>query len=174
MFSSGLALGVLYDIYRVFARLLRLSRWIIPLIDLIYWLVATVFVFRLLYYSNQGQVRIFIFLALFLGISFYFALISRWIIRLLHWLIKLAKAIYRLIRKLIHIFIVRPVIFLYRGFMVLAGFLLALSIFLGKVVLQLLYPFWFLLRPLVRWMRKAISMPVWLARIIDRVKRWFK
>lgn len=174
MFLSGVALGVLYDVYRVVAGLLRISRWIIPLLDLIYWVAATLLVFRVLYYSNQGQVRAFVFLALLIGISFYFALLSRWVILLLHWLIRVTKAFIRLCKRMGEILIVKPIIALYRAFIIFLGFLAALSVFLYKVVLQLLYPLWFIVRPLVRWLRRAIKVPPWLSRTVHKLKNWLK
>jgi len=174
MFVSGIALGVMYDIFRIGFKLMQLARWVMPLIDLVYWIVATLFVFRVLYYSNLGQVRVFVFIALLIGLSFYFALLSGWVIRLLLFIIRLTKEVIRFLKRIFHIFVVKPVIFLYRGLVILFGFIAVLSVYLGKIVLQLLYPFWFLVRPFIRWLKKTIPVPQWLARTLQQLKNWLK
>jgi spore cortex biosynthesis protein YabQ len=170
MFVSGLALGTLYDIYRVAAGLLRISRWIIPLLDLVYWLVATLLVFRMLYFGNQGQVRMFIFLALLVGICFYYAFLSAWIVRLLHFLVKLSKMLTRFVLKAVDLLAVRPTKAAYRALVVVFGFVAALSVFFGKIVLQLLYPFRWLVRPLARWLKNRTGVPASLSRLREFVK----
>ncbi len=61
MFLSGHGLGVMYDMYRVLSRQFRAPKWIIPFLDVVYWVVATLLVFLALFYSNQGEVRMFVF-----------------------------------------------------------------------------------------------------------------
>jgi spore cortex biosynthesis protein YabQ len=174
MILSGLALGVFYDIYRVVARLLRAVRKLQPIFDIAYWIAAALLVFRVLYISNFGQLRMFVFLALLLGISIYYALLSGWVIRIIYGVIRAGKAVIRFCVRLFHAVIVRPILLLYRVVKVLLGFLLALSIFLGKFVLQLLYPLWFLLKLLFRPMIKRWKTPLWALAAIGWLKRWLK
>jgi spore cortex biosynthesis protein YabQ len=174
MIASGLALGVFYDIYRVVARLLRAVRKLQPVFDIAYWIAAALLVFRVLYASNYGQLRMFVFLALLLGISIYYALLSGWVIRLIYAVIRAGQAVIRFCVRLFQAVVIRPILFLYRVAKVLLGFLLALSIFLGKFVLQLLYPLWFLLRLLVRPIIKRWKTPLWVLKAIGWLKSWFK
>lgn len=161
MFGSGLILGVLYDVYRVVSMRIRLPRWMIPLIDFAYWIAATVIVFYLLYYSNLGQVRVFIFLAVFSGISFYFALLSTTICKLLQGIVNILVWLYRLIVRIVTVLVVRPAAFLYRILVILFGFFIAIIVFIGKIVLQLLYP--------LRWLGRILK----LGKLISWLKRYF-
>jgi spore cortex biosynthesis protein YabQ len=174
MFGSGLLLGILYDVYRVAAKKLKVSRWLLAILDLVYWLAATVLVFRLLYLSNQGQVRIFVFLSLMIGICCYFALFSRYVIRLIYLIIRVTKAILRFCKAAIDVLIVKPILAIYRLLVIILGFLAALSIFFGKIVLQLLYPLWFITRPLFRMLRKYWHTPAWIGRAARKLKIWLK
>ena len=81
MIGCGLGLGMIFDIYRVLTDKLNLSRWIIAILDIIYGLIAAVAVFRVLYYSNYGQLRFFIFVALILGIYLYYKWFSKRVIQ---------------------------------------------------------------------------------------------
>ncbi|MDQ1910937.1 spore cortex biosynthesis protein YabQ [Paenibacillus sp. GD4] len=167
MFSGGLVLGTLYDLYRVLAGQLKVPLWLKAPLDLLYWMIGTVVVFYLLYESNQGEVRPFVFLAIGIGICFYFGLLSRIIIRIFLWLIRAVISTYRFILRMIDLLIVTPIVWLYRVFVIFLGFLSAMAIFLYKVVLQLLYPAWklllWLVRPLWRALR-GIPVPAWMKR----------
>ncbi len=181
MFCSGLVLGTIFDVSRVLGGKLRLPRWTQPLVDIIYWIVATILVFRLLVFSNEGQVRIFVFLGILIGICFYFAFLSRWVVRTVLLLIRLAIALYRLAKRTVEIFIIAPVIGLYRLLLFIFGFLAALAIFLYKIVIQLLYPMWRLLLLIFKPLRKYTVAPSWLSklsrqpwRILKKFIHWFR
>jgi spore cortex biosynthesis protein YabQ len=167
MFAGGLLLGTLFDLYRVLAGQLKVPLWLKAPLDLLYWLAGTILVFLLLYESNHGEVRPFVFLAIGIGICFYFGLLSRTVIRIILWLIRAVIAIYRFLLRMIDILIVTPVIWLYRVFVIFLGFLSALAIFLYKLMLQLLYPMWKLLlwltKPIWRSLR-SIPIPAWMKR----------
>lgn len=181
MAGSGAFMGVLFDVYRVLSGQLRPPRWLVPLLDVGYWLIATLLVFRLLLYSNNGQVRLYVFLALLLGVWLYFRLFSKLTVRLVLLGIRVVKALIRFIGKTIEYIVIKPVQFLYRVLIVLLGFLWAFTIFLGKIVIQLLYPFFLLGRFLLRPLLKRLRMPEWLnrfiglcAKAVQAVKRLFR
>ncbi|MEW9702463.1 spore cortex biosynthesis protein YabQ [Paenibacillus sp. SI8] len=169
MFLSGIALGSMFDVFRVLSGKLRLPRWTISLIDVLYWIVATILVFRMLIYSNEGQIRVFIFLGMGIGICFYFALLSIWIIRLTLLLIRIVVALYRFIRRTVELLIIKPIIGLYRLTVIILGFLLAVAIFLYKIVLQLLYPLWRLLHWMTRPVHKYFVVPEWLKKLYGKI-----
>ncbi|RKN65783.1 spore cortex biosynthesis protein YabQ [Paenibacillus ginsengarvi] len=166
MAGSGAFMGALFDVYRVLSGQLRPPRWLVPLLDIGYWVVATLFVFRSLLYSNDGQVRMYVFLALLLGVWLYFKLFSWLTVRLVEWCIRFVKALIRFFLKTIEVIVIGPIRFLYRVLIVLIGFLWAFTIFLGKIVLQLLYPFYALGRFLLRPLLKRLKMPGWLNRFL--------
>ncbi|MEF3306557.1 spore cortex biosynthesis protein YabQ [Paenibacillus sp. GYB003] len=172
MAGSGAFMGVLFDVYRVLSGQLRPPRWLVPLLDIGYWIVATLVVFRLLLYSNDGQVRLYVFLALLLGVWLYFRLFSRLTVRLVLFGIRLVKALIRFAGKTVEFVVIKPIRLLYRIVIVLFGFLWAFTIFLGKIVLQLLYPFFVLGRFLLRPLLKRLKMPEWLRRLSALCARW--
>ncbi|RTE08064.1 spore cortex biosynthesis protein YabQ [Paenibacillus whitsoniae] len=169
MVLSGIYIGAIFDVFRVLAGKLRLPRWTIPLIDGLYWIVATILVFRNLIASNDGQVRVFIFLGIGIGICFYFGLLSPWVIRLTLLLIRIVIAIYRFLKKTVEIVLIKPIIGLYRLTVIILGFLLTVAIFLYKIVLQLLYPVWRLFFWITKPMHKYLVIPVWCKRLWGRI-----
>ncbi len=177
MVISGIVLGFCFDGYRVVSGKLHFPRWIIPLLDVAYWLLAAIFIFRILFYANQGQLRLYVFLGLGIGAICYYLLFSRWVILATAALVDLIKA---LIRQMIHIFklvVIAPILWMGKLIWFFLGFLAAIAVFILKFVLQLLYP----VRYLVRLAWQLLLKITWLKRtvqgvhgVILRLKRYFK
>lgn len=157
MIASGIGMGAAFDGYRVVSHELRIGRLWIPVLDLLYWLAATLVVFRVLTETSEGEVRFYVFIGLFIGISFYFWLLSGTVIKLIRWSIGAARAVYRFTVRAVEVLIVKPFIGLYRVLRLILGFMLAASMFLLRIVLQLLRPFW----QLLRWLLSPVLLPVW-------------
>lgn len=174
MLACGLGIGLLFDLYRVLAHELRFPRWLIPLLDLAYWALAAGLVFRMLLIGNFGQVRLFVFLGLFAGYTVYFLLLSRVSVRFILFLIRLVEKLVFFIVRAVEICVVGPVVFLYKLLLKLLGFVTAVAMFLLKVVVQLLYPFRFLLRLLGRALRPYLKLPQWAMRPWRWFRRWLK
>jgi spore cortex biosynthesis protein YabQ len=151
MIGCGLGLGVFFDIYRVLTDKLKLSRWIISFLDIMYGLIAAVAVFRVLYYSNYGQLRFFIFVALILGIYLYYMWFSKGVIR---FFLSIVKGI----NWLWNLFIVRPIQLFNKILLIFFGFFKVLTIFFYKLMLQLSYPLQFLTRRLIRIIRRLFHL----------------
>lgn len=166
MLLSGLGMGVVFDGYRVVSNELRFPRWWLPVLDIMYWMAAAVAVFRMLYASNNGEVRAYVFLGLAIGVILYYWLLSKPVIAIVQWLIKAVRSLIAFIGKLIHIFIIKPILLLYKTIIVILGFGSALTIFLLKIVVQLVRPIWLLLR----WLVKPITRPLgrWLRPHFER------
>ena len=140
MMASGIAMGVIFDVYRVLTGQLRLIRRLVPLLDLVYWAGVTIFVFRMLKQGNEGQLRFFVFIGLALGTYLYYWLFSGTTRMLVEQLIKAIKWLAQILRRCFEICIVRPVIGLYKLAFLLLCYAASVAIFLLKIVLQLFYP----------------------------------
>lgn len=172
MAGSGAVLGALFDIYRELAGRLRPPRWLVPLLDALYWLAAIVLVFRTLLYSNDGQVRFYVFLGLLLGGWLYFRLASRMTIRLVHIGISVVQTLIRVFKTLFSVLIVKPLKLLYRLLLLTIGFLWMLTMFLVKIVLQLIYPCIRLLAWLTKPLWKRVAAQRWWKSLVERVGKW--
>lgn len=148
--------------YRVLASQLKAPRYAYYLLDLVFWLIGTLLVFKLLYASNLGQVRMFIFVGLLLGIAVYFMLFSRAVVQMILWMIRFVRALIRIGKRTIEILIIKPIVWMYRATIIILGFLLAIAIFLYKIMLQLLYPVWKLLWWLSKPLIRRIHIPSWI------------
>jgi spore cortex biosynthesis protein YabQ len=157
MVLSGLALGIVFDGYRVVAGQFRFPRWTVPLLDLMYWLAATLFVFQMLVKGNQGELRFYVFLGLAAGAWLYVILLSKVTVGIVTWLVRVILSIFRFIRRCLYVLLVLPLKGLSIFTRSLASFLLSGAMFIGKIVLQCVKPLWLL----VRWIFRPLILPIW-------------
>ena len=136
MIGCGAALGLLFDGYRAVWGELRLPRRWHPPFDLLFWAAATAGVYRTLYLVNGGEVRFYVLLALLLGVSAYFALLSGVALRVLVFGLRAARRVFRFVRRLFRMTVVRPLLGLARALGAVFGFFASGAVFLGKTVLQ--------------------------------------
>ena len=77
----GVGLFFLYDLLRIFRRLVPHGNIWIGGEDILYWLLCTGAVFVMLYQENDGMVRGFALAGVVLGMLLYLGLFSRYVIR---------------------------------------------------------------------------------------------
>lgn len=85
---NGITTGFIYDLLRMKRRALKTRSFFVSVEDVLFWIVAALLVFITAYISNQGEIRLYFFLALILGISIYFWLFSRWVTQIITLIIK--------------------------------------------------------------------------------------
>lgn len=161
MLTAGIGMGAVFDGYRVVSNELKFPRWWLPFLDIMYWIAAALVVFRMLYASNNGEVRAYVFLGLALGVLIYYWLLNRIVVSVVRWLIRAVQTLVRIGIRIVELIIVKPSLFLYNILKFVIGIGSALTIFLIKLVLQLLRPF----SKLLAWLLKPIWRPI--ERVIE-------
>jgi len=96
----GMVAGFCYDYYRVVRGVFKLKKVGTCLGDMVFWLVTTALVFFLLVLGNWGVVRLYVFIGLGLGASFYFQFLSGVSSRLLRFKFYLFHEAWRLIVRI--------------------------------------------------------------------------
>lgn len=94
----GAGLFFLYDILRIFRRIVPHGNIWIGAEDFLYWMICTGVVFVMLYQENDGMVRGFAFLGMILGMGGYYLLLSRFVIRMN---VLLLKAVLGFLKKIL-------------------------------------------------------------------------
>jgi spore cortex biosynthesis protein YabQ len=163
MLGSGFVLGVILDLYRVLKARFRLRGWTVSLGDLLYWTGSAGLVFGLLMWSNWGQLRFSLFLAVCVGFILYFRWMSPAVIR---WIRRTLREVERLIRLIFHLFhtlVWQPLAWL-------TGVLKRLVRMLAGMLLSSLRT---LLLPL-RWMFRPVANRArsLLRPRLDRLSKW--
>lgn len=172
MFGSGFLLGIILDVYRVLTIRFRLKGWVLSFIDLMYWLVSAGLVFGLLFWSNWGEWRLYLFLAVVIGFFLYHRWVSQWVIRILKALFQQVEKVLRWLVRLLYTVICIPTLGLIRFIQMLLRGLLRLLKGFAKI---LLVPFIWLTRPIHQpiqaFVRPIINK---CHRIFSVVFNWFR
>jgi len=126
MFLGSLSVGFVFDGYRVFKGKVNLAKFIVFIIDVVFGIISALWIFFLLFWSNNGQLRIIMLAAFFVGLVVYYLTLSRLIIKL--WIIvdNLIASVFKVIVKTLNLLIIKPLVALYRLFTMLLGFILTL------------------------------------------------
>lgn len=85
IFSFACALGVLlslvYDMIRIIRRIVKHSRSIVGIEDILFFICASLIIFKYTLETNDGMMRGFIFVGIAIGSTLYFLLFSSLIIK---------------------------------------------------------------------------------------------
>lgn len=113
---NGIVIGILFDFFRILRRSFRTSDFITYIEDIIFWILTGIVILYSIFIFNNGEIRLFMFLGIAIGIIAYMLLFSKYIIKinvaiinflkriigsLFKILITPLKYIYKIIRKLL-------------------------------------------------------------------------
>jgi len=97
----GAAIGLFYDTFRIFRKIMPHSTIVVQLEDLFFWLVVTGAVFYFMLHRNYGEIRPFTIIGIIVGAALYFATISQWVIKVfvavINYVIKVFVSVVRII-----------------------------------------------------------------------------
>lgn len=85
---TGIAVISVYDILRIFRRVVKHGVVAIGIEDFIYWVGSSFFVFHIIYIRNDGIIRGFAILAIVLGMLIYNVTISQILVKYISLVIK--------------------------------------------------------------------------------------
>lgn len=137
MIMAGFCVGIHFETFRYFTPLWYKVITLRYILEVLFWCSQTILVFLLLYKVNTGELRFYLFLALFLGYSIYKSLFAPLYKRALVCMIKIVKGIFIFLEKLVRYIIVKPMI----GLVVVVW---TMIIFLVRIIMT---PLFYLLQP---------------------------
>src|SRR5699024_11617458 len=135
MVLGGMYLGLVNETFRRFTPLWQRSVFLRYSLEILFWLGQTRLLYYLLYMINYGELRFYLFIALFFGFSIYMALLEKIYTRILDFIIKLIKYLFNIFYKLC----IFPIIFLIKMFVMILFYFL--SMFYRIIMLFDLYFF---------------------------------
>ena len=97
----GIIISFLFDIFRIFRKVYKFSNMLIYMQDILFWLLTGIIILQAIFKFNSGDIRIFLFLGIFVGVFIYISLFSIYVIKIGSFILKLMNT---LIRKLINVF----------------------------------------------------------------------
>ncbi|WP_375090830.1 spore cortex biosynthesis protein YabQ [Peribacillus sp. RS7] len=170
MIGMGSGFGAALDTYSRFLKRSERKRWIVFIHDFLFWIIQGLLIFYVLFLVNEGEFRLYLFLALLCGFSAYQALFKGFYQRFLEFLIILVIKLARFITNLVHMLIFLPIkwviVSLIAIIIGMGKFVLALLKWAGKILLFILNVFW---RP-VKWILTHIwnLLPVFVTKNVGK------
>ncbi|MRX72965.1 spore cortex biosynthesis protein YabQ [Bacillus lacus] len=149
MIGMGSWLGAALDMYGRFLQRPKRARWFVFLNDIMFWVLQGLAFFYVLLLVNEGELRIYLFLAILCGYAAYRSLIQTLFLKILDFAIRVFVLLYRGVINLGQLVILKPVLGLFQLALAIvtgiAGMLLKLArgllLFIYSIVKILLLPF---------------------------------
>lgn len=124
---NGVIIGVLFDVFRILRKSFNTSDIITAIEDIAFWIITGIIILYSAFIFNDGKIRFFMFIGIFIGTGLYMLLLSNWIMKIsvkiilflkkvISYIFKIItfpiKSLYRIIKKLIK----RPILFCFINF----------------------------------------------------------
>ena len=146
MIGMGSLFGAALDTYNHFLKRAERSKWIVFLHDFLFWVIQGLIIFYVLFLVNEGELRLYLFLALLCGFSAYQALLKGLYLRFLAFVILVVIKLFRFLTDVVRLLLFAPIKWIIMSMVV---FILGIGKVIGtllkgigKVVLFILNIFW--------------------------------
>ena len=100
---NGLLIGLLFDFFRILRKAVKTADFITYLEDALFWILTGFIILYSIFTYNNGEIRLFMFLAIILGILIYLIFISKMILSISLGIIDVVKKILSTIFNIIKI-----------------------------------------------------------------------
>ncbi len=132
MVAMGIWLGASLDTYKLFVNWEKTAKWLLIIHDLLFWLVQGLLFFYVLLLTNEGEFRVYIFLAIALGFSMYQALMKQLYMNILKFLVMCVYQAALILKRLVMSIVFQPIRWL-------ISFIISAIMFLLHLLLRLVH-----------------------------------
>lgn len=73
---SGAIILIVYDVIRIFRRIIKHSKILVAVQDILFWIISGIFIFIMMYRENNGDIRGFSIMGMIIGMVVYNQLLS--------------------------------------------------------------------------------------------------
>lgn len=98
---NGAIIGLVFDIFRILRKSFKTSDVITIIEDILFWIITGIIILYSIFVFNNGEIRFFMFIGIFLGAMIYMLLISRYVIKVSVGIISVIKKIVSFIFKIL-------------------------------------------------------------------------
>ncbi len=79
---TGIAIGILFDFFRILRRTIKTSNIITYIEDILFWILTGVLILYNIWYFNNGEIRVYMFLGIIIGLLIYMSTLSNIVVKL--------------------------------------------------------------------------------------------
>ncbi len=119
----GAILSIIFDIFRILRKSIKTSDIITNIEDVLFAIISGIILVFSIFTFNKGELRLYIFLGIFIGIILYMLFISKYFIKINLYIINFVKLIlsyvlkpFIYIQKLLKKLIFKPILFIFVNF----------------------------------------------------------
>ena len=98
----GMLISIIFDIFRILRKTFKTLDIITYIEDTIFWIITVLIIIFFIFYFNNGELRLYLFISMLIGIIIYMLFISKYFISVNVFIINFIK---KLINKILHIFL---------------------------------------------------------------------
>lgn len=100
--AGGGAIALVYDLFRIMRKAVKTGTLVTYAQDLLFWLIVSIIMFLTIYYSNDGELRAYLFIGACIGVILYALLLSRIIMASSLFIIRIVFYPFRLILQMLN------------------------------------------------------------------------
>ena len=101
---TGVIIGVLFDFFRILRKTIKTPNFITYIEDVLFWILTGLLILYNIGYFNDGEIRIFMFLGIILGVLIYMSILSKMVIlistKILQTIIKILEIPFKAIKSI--------------------------------------------------------------------------
>lgn len=106
---TGITIGILFDIFRILRKSFKTADWLTYIQDILFWLIAGFIILFSIFAFNNGEIRVYVFIGIVLGIVLYMLTLSKYIIKFSVIAVKFISKLISYPIKFIHKIIIIPI-----------------------------------------------------------------
>lgn len=79
---TGVVIGVLFDFFRILRRTIKTGNIVTYIQDILFWVLTGILILYNIWYFNNGEIRIYMFLGIIIGVLIYMLTLSNIFVKL--------------------------------------------------------------------------------------------
>lgn len=79
---TGVEIGILFDFFRILRRTIKTGNIVTYIQDILFWILTGVLVLYNIWYFNNGEIRVYMFLGIIIGTLIYVSTLSNIFVKL--------------------------------------------------------------------------------------------
>ena len=79
---TGVEIGILFDFFRILRRTIKTGNIVTYIQDILFWVLTGILVLYNIWYFNNGEIRVYMFLGIIIGVLIYMSTLSNIFVKL--------------------------------------------------------------------------------------------
>ena len=101
--TNGIIIGLLFDSFRILRKAIKTSDFITYIEDALFWILTGLIILYSIFVHNNGEIRLFMFIAILIGLVLYIIFVSKFILKISLTIINIIKKIFLSIFHIVEI-----------------------------------------------------------------------